>query len=199
MDGGGEGDVGGVVVVAGLFAEVGCFEAASVVGDAFGREGEGLDAVGATTSAGVEVEGDEDGVRILVGEVDALLEGEVFVGAAGEADLEAALAELGGELFGKAESVVFFASIAVGADGAGVMSTVAGIDDDGVDAGRGATDIVRSHDGVEKFDEVDAVNEIAALGALDGEGEDELDLIHPDVLLADEKFDEDLIFTGSAA
>lgn len=192
VDGGGKGDVGGVVIVTGLFAKVGGFEPASVVGDAFGGEGEGLDTVGTTAATGVKVEGDEDGVGVLVGEVDALLKGEIFVGAASEADFEAALAELGGELFSEAEGVVLFASVAVRAGGAGVVSAVTGVDDDGVDAGGGATDVVGPHHGVEKLDEVDAVHEVAAAGALDGEGENEFDLIHPNVLLSDEEFDADV-------
>lgn len=161
VNSGGEGDVGGVVIVAGLFTEVGGFESASVVGYAFGGEGECFDALGVTAAAGVEVEGDEDGVGVLVGEVYALLEGEILVGAAGEADLEAAFAELGGELLSEGEGMVLFAAVAVGAGGAGVVSAVAGVDDDGVDTGWGATDVVRTHDGVEELDEVDAVDEVA--------------------------------------
>ena len=100
VDGGGEGDIGSVVVVAGLFAEVGSFEFETVMpATPLGAEGEGFDAVGTAATAGVEVEGDEDGVGVLVGEVDALFKGEEFVFAASEADLEAALAELGGEFF----------------------------------------------------------------------------------------------------
>lgn len=104
--------------VAGFFLEVGGFESSAVVGDAFGGEGEGFDAVGATAAAGVEVEGDEDGVGDFVGVVHALLEAEVFVGGAGHADFEAALAELGGEFLGEFEGVVFFVAVAVGAAGA---------------------------------------------------------------------------------
>ena len=148
MDGGGEGDVGCVVVVAGLFLKVGGFEAATVVGDSFGGEGEGLDALGASAATRVEVEGDEDGVGVLIGEVDSILKGEVFVGATSEADLEAAFAKLGGELFGKGEGVVFFAAMAVRAGGARVMSAMPRVDDDGVDAGELSAGVVGPHDWV---------------------------------------------------
>ena len=36
--------------------------------------------------------------------------------------------------FGEGEGVVFFFAVAVGADGAGVVAAVAGVDDNGVDA-----------------------------------------------------------------
>lgn len=55
MNGGGEGDVGRVVIVAGLLAEVRGLEAATVMSDSLGREGEGLDAMGTTAAAGVEM------------------------------------------------------------------------------------------------------------------------------------------------
>lgn len=130
----------------------------------------------------------------MISEVDPLLEGEIFVGAPGEADLEPALAQFGGELVREVEGVVLFASIAVGAGGAGIVPAMARVDDDGVDAGRGAPDIMRTHHGIEEFDQINAMDEVAGPRALDRKGEDELDLVHPHVLLADEKLDADVLF-----
>lgn len=76
---------------------------------------------------------------------------------------------------------------------------MAGVDDDGIEAAVFA-DVVGAEDRVEEFDEVDLVDEVAALAGFDGVGEEEFDAIHPDVLLSDDEFDADVgFFEGEGA
>lgn len=189
-----ERDVSGVIIITGLFAEVRGLEAAAIVSDSFGREGEGFDSLSTATTTRVEVERDEDRIGEFVREVDSLLQGQVLVVAASETDFEATLAKLSGKFVGEIESMIFFAAVAMRTAGAGIVPAVARVDDDGVDTTGVTTDIVGAHNRIEKFDEVDAMDEIAATRMSDGEGEDEFDGVHPDVLLTNEKFDSDVAF-----
>lgn len=153
VDGGGEGDVCGVVLVSCAGEGVTGDEAAAVVGDAGRGEGEGFDAAGGA-AAGVEVDADEDGFfGDFVGEVDALLEGEVLVGGAGHDDAEAALFEEAFDAAGEFEVVVGFGAVGVGC--AGVFAAVAGIEDDGSEVSCFG-DEVGAEDGVDEFGEVHA-------------------------------------------
>ena len=76
----------------------------------------------------VAVDGDEEVAAGHVGEAGALLQANEPVGLAGEDDLEALLGQDGAELLGDGQRDVLLAG-AVGADGAGVVAAVAGIDD----------------------------------------------------------------------
>ena len=70
------------------------------------------------------------------GEAGAFAEFDEAVVLAGQVDLDfgVGLADAVGELFGDGEGQRFLVGLAVGADGAGVLAAVAGIDDDAVEA-----------------------------------------------------------------
>ena len=179
---GGEGDVFRVPIVAGFGGKVGVLGSAAVVGEADGGEGEGFDAVGAAATTGVEVETDEDGVSVAIRDFDTLGEGGEFVGLAGEDDVESAFFELGLEEFGDLEGEVFF--MADAADGTGVLASVTWIDDDGGE-GRCGADVFGAEDRIDQLGQIDAGDEVAAALDDDGVAEDELDVIHPEVLTTD--------------
>jgi hypothetical protein len=185
MDGGSESDVGGVLGVAGVSFEVTCFHATSVVGHSDGGEGEGFDSFRATSAARVEVDADEDGVVDAVGESDPFVQGEVGVGVARHDDFKFPLSEFLAQFAGYTKSVVFLGVILAG-DCSGVFAAMAGVDDDGGE-GFAASDVLGTQDGVDQFGEIGPGNEITPAMGHHRVAEDELDVIHPDILTADEK------------
>ncbi len=182
VDGGGEGNVGRVLQVAGFFLEVGGFERAAIVGDAHRREGECFDAPGtgsSTAADGIEVDADEDGVLVFVGDVDPLLEGEEGVAITGHDDLELQFGEVVFKQACDLEIVVGFGAVAVG--GAGVAAAVAGVDDDGV-KGFGRGDGGGTEDGIDNFQQISDRDVVAASQCDDGIAKDELHIVHEDLL-----------------
>jgi len=119
-----DGLVGGGVFAGGDFECIGGGSEVEVVD---------FDAARAGVGAGVCVDGDEEVGLGLVGDRGACLKRDEGVVAARVDDVGAeALFEQAAETEGNVEDDVFFFD-AAGAEGAGVMSAMAGVDDDAVD------------------------------------------------------------------
>ena len=94
VDGGSQGDIGGILSVSIAELEVIPAKTASIVGHSGRREGKGFDALGTSTAPGIEVDADEDRILKTVGEIDTFREGKGAVGVPGHDHLEAAGLEL---------------------------------------------------------------------------------------------------------
>ena len=103
----------------------------------------------------------------------------------------------------------FFFAIPVSTDCSRIVSTVTGVNNDGVEVFAILADIMRPHDGIDELDKVNRMEEVAVSFLQDREGEEEFNPIDPSALLAiDEKnfstvsvevnfFESDFIFNTS--
>ena len=103
-----QGNIGRVLLVAGFFSEIRCFDRASIMGNSFRRQGEGFDSPGLGSgrpSDGVEMDADKNGIAIFVGNGDPLAERDEAIRVAGHHYFESQFAKLRFQKLGDLEIV----------------------------------------------------------------------------------------------
>ena len=143
-------------------------------------QGEGLDARG-VAAAGVVVDADEDGIRVLIGNRYALLKGQEVVAVPGHDDLVTALQQALPHLQGDGQVAVFLDG--VGANRAFVMPAVPRIQHHGGDVGILCRKL-RAQNGVDEFFDIRGRDVELPCVLAYGEGEDEVVVVDVDILLA---------------
>lgn len=176
-----ESDVCGILGISVAELEIILANATSIVGHSGRREGKGLDALGASTATRIEVNADEYGILKPVSEIDTFREGKGAIRVPGHNHLEATGFELLFKDTSDSKVVVSFHSVAIYR--ARIIAAVAWIDDDGVEGGRGP-DVGRAQDRIDQLAQVKTGDEVAPLERQDLEAEDELHVVHEDVLPA---------------
>lgn len=148
MDSGSQCDVRRVLVIPLAHAVVRAFYAASVVCHANWGKGKGLDASRLAAATSIEVDGDEDGVFVAVGEVDSLLEREIAIAIAGHNDIVALALENTAHETSDFEVVVGLSAILI--HRSSVFTAMAGVENDGAEISATAN-VGRAQDGVDEF------------------------------------------------
>ena len=176
---GGQSDIGGILGIAITEFIVIKAKPSTIVGHSGGREGKGLDPRGAATATGIEVDAEENRILKSVGEIDTFGERKSTIGVPGHDHLEAADLELLFQHPGDGKIVVGLLSVLI--DRSRVIAAVSGIEDDGVEGGRGP-DIGRAEDRIDQLAQIETGDEVAPLERKNLKAENELHVIHEDFL-----------------
>jgi hypothetical protein len=181
VDGRGEEDIFRIAFVAGEFANgVDSEVFLAHRRNAAGSEGKSFDAGASGSFAFVEVDADEDGVLLFVGEGGAFFEGDEVVAFAREEDAVAAGFEESFGADGDIKSIFLFG--AESADSARIVPAMAGVENHSADLG-GIGDFSGTEDGLDDFRHVHGREEGATVPLHDGKAEDVFDPVDFDLFL----------------